>query len=317
VSRPVVVTGPGVTVHRDSVGEWCGSGPMGGARMEPLAHDLELVFPETIHELIEIVAACPADKPIVVTTRANDTGGLFERIPEAAERRIVSLELEAAAARRTDANPLIRGRGVNGYHWAIRTAHWRWQLQLRTESYGSEPEHVGDLRLPVGRGPFPVGVIVHGGYYREQWERDTAEPIAVDMVRRGFATWNIEYRRTGPGSGGGWPRTFEDVAAAVDHLVVLARDHPLDLGRVVICGHSAGGHLALWAAARTKLPAGVPGAAPVVTPALAVSLAGVVDLATAADRGAGFGHNPISALMGDAGSGTVPVRRCVAAPAGH
>jgi acetyl esterase/lipase len=110
--------------------------------------------------------------------------------------------------------------------------------------------------------------------------------------------WNIEYRRVG--AGGGWPNTFADVAAAIDRLAELG-DPRLDLDRVTLIGHSAGGHLALWAAARPNLPAGAPGALgstqgnsaqggrpredpPRVRPVRVISLAGVADLADAYRR---------------------------------
>lgn len=223
---------------------------------------------------------------------------ILAALPGAEGRRIVWLELEAARERRRDGRPVIRGRGVNGYHWAVRYAYWRWQRAFHVSAYGHEPEQLGELRLPDGDGPFPVVVTIHGGYYREQWERDTAEPVAVDLARRGYATWNVEYRRVGPGGGGGWPTTFDDIAAAVDHVAELAREHPLDLGRVVVAGHSAGGHFALWAGSRTSFPDGVPGAHPKVDPVLVVSFAGVVDPELGAERGVGAGHNPISGLMG-------------------
>jgi acetyl esterase/lipase len=101
--------------------------------------------------------------------------------------------------------------------------------------------------------------------------------LAGDLVRRGWAVWNIEYRRLG--EGGGWPATFTDVAAAVDHLRRV--DAPLDLDDVSLLGHSAGGQLALWAAGRGALPAGEPGAGPQVAVRRAVSQAGVCDLAGA------------------------------------
>jgi acetyl esterase/lipase len=184
---------------------------------------------------------------------------------------------------------------------------------LQTLANGPEPENVGELRLPEGEGPFPVVVVIHGGYYREQWERDTAEPLAIGLAQRGYATWNIDYRRTGPGGDGGWPRTFDDIAAGIDHVVTLAGDHPLDLDRVVVGGHSAGGHFALWAGGRPALPADAPGGSPRVVPALALSLAGVVDLVVAAERGVGFGHNPISALM-EAMPADDPQRYALASP---
>ena len=99
-------------------------------------------------------------------------------------------------------------------------------------------------------------------------------PLAHDLARRGIAAWNIEYRRVGQ-EGGGWPGTFEDVAAAVDHLAELEQ---VDATRVATCGHSAGGHLALWLAARHRLRAMASAPSPRVRPVAAVSQAGVCDL---------------------------------------
>jgi acetyl esterase/lipase len=84
---------------------------------------------------------------------------------------------------------------------------------------------------------------------------DNMRPLAVALTGAGIAAWNIEYRRLG-NDGGGWPGTFRDVADAADFLRTLARDHPLDLTRVMAIGHSAGGHLAMWLAARKKIPKG-------------------------------------------------------------
>jgi acetyl esterase/lipase len=133
---------------------------------------------------------------------------------------------------------------------------------------------------------------MHGGFWRERWERDTIEPLAIDLVRRGFATWNLEYRRVGP-YGGGWPATCQDVADGIGKLTELATDHPLDLQRVVFIGHSAGGHLALWAVKQN----GVSGTPP-VRPILVVSLAGVADLEEGARRGLGDTGNGTADLMG-------------------
>jgi acetyl esterase/lipase len=107
-----------------------------------------------------------------------------------------------------------------------------------------------DLYVPKrGEPPFPVAVAIHGGYWRARYSKRIQRPVATDLVRRGVAVWNIEYRRLGRNQGGGWPATFDDVGAAIDHLAEL-RDPRLDLGRVSVFGHSAGGQLALWAAAR-------------------------------------------------------------------
>jgi acetyl esterase/lipase len=149
----------------------------------------------------------------------------------------------------------------------------------RTESYGRARAQRGDLHLPHGPGPHPVVVTIHGGSWAATYGKVVMRPIACDLARRGWAVWNIEYRRIGRGQGGGWPTTFEDVAAAIDHLSVL--DAPIDVARVVGLGHSAGGQLALWAAGRDKLPSGAPGADPAVTFTAVVSQAGVNDLGNA------------------------------------
>ena len=98
-------------------------------------------------------------------------------------------------------------------------------------------------------------VLIHGGSWQARQGRIVMRGLAGDLLRRGWATWNIEYRRVG--NGGGWPHTFADVAAAIDHLAAI--DAPIDLANVSVLGHSAGGHLALWAASRGKLPSGAPG----------------------------------------------------------
>lgn len=143
--------------------------------------------------------------------------------------------------------------------------------------YGDGRHQLAELRLPAGRPPHAVVVTIHGGYWRARYSRRVSRPIAADLARRGWASWNIEYRRLGLGQGGGWPATFDDVAAAID---ALADVEPglLQLDRVAAVGHSAGGHLALWAAARPGLPAGAPGAEPRVRLAAVGALAAVSDL---------------------------------------
>ena len=115
--------------------------------------------------------------------------------------------------------------------------------------YGPHRQHRAELKLPRGDGPFPVVVLVHGGYWRARYGKAVMRPLACDLARRGFATWNIEYRRIGRGQGGGWPATFDDVGNAIDHLAQID-DPRLDLDDVTLIGHSAGGHLALWATSR-------------------------------------------------------------------
>ena len=119
--------------------------------------------------------------------------------------------------------------------------------------YGSDSLEFGELRFPPGTGPFPVAVVIHGGCWTVGFAtlRNTA-PLATALTEAGIATWNIEYRQVG-NPGAGWPGTFLDVGAGVDHLRTLATRFPLDLSRVMLVGHSAGAHLALWAAGRSKL----------------------------------------------------------------
>ena len=126
-------------------------------------------------------------------------------------------------------------------------------------SYGPLRSQRADLYLPLGAGPHPVMVTIHGGAWHKRYGRSLMRGLAGDLVRRGWAVWNIEYRRLGE-AGGGWPATFEDVAAAIDHLQTL--DAPLDLDGVSFVGHSAGGHLALWAGALNDLMGGSPDEVP-------------------------------------------------------
>ncbi len=202
----------------------------------------------------------------------------------------------------------VRGRGIAGYRWALAHLLQRIAWPPRTIAYGPDPhDQVADLRLPTGDGPHPVAVLLHGGFWRERWERDTIEPLAIDLARRGFASWNVEYRRVGP-SGGGFATTSDDVAAAIDHLARLADDHPLDLDRVVLIGHSAGGQLALWAVHRRGVDR-----APRVTPELVVALAPVADLTEAARRGVGDTGNAVAAFLG-ADPDDDPARYAAASP---
>jgi acetyl esterase/lipase len=120
--------------------------------------------------------------------------------------------------------------------------------------YGADPSQWGELFLPEANGkqtPKGVVVVIHGGYWRSQYGAELGEPLARDLAMHGMAAWNLEYRRAG--NGGGWPHTFEDVLAGIDKLRDLAEEHDLDLRNVVALGHSAGGHLAVWAAGRDKL----------------------------------------------------------------
>ena len=145
--------------------------------------------------------------------------------------------------------------------------------------YGTVRQQLGDLYLPPSGRPRGTVVVIHGGFWQGSYALDLGAAISADLADRGWAAWNIEYRRLG--DGGGWPHTFADVAAAVDHVARL--DVPTD--QVVTLGHSAGGHLAAWAASRRG--AHLPGGSPRVKVTATVPQAGVLDLRTAATRGLG------------------------------
>ncbi len=158
-------------------------------------------------------------------------------------------------------------------------------------TYGDDPSQWGDLYLPTGT-PRGVVVVIHGGFWKAQYDAQTyGAPLAVALADAGWAAWNIEYRRVGDGSGGGGgaPATFDDVAAAIDTLA----DLDVDTSTVVALGHSAGGHLAAWAAGR-----GSHGWSDRVPVTHVVSQAGVLDL-VAADRD-DLGSGAAAALLGHA-----------------
>jgi acetyl esterase/lipase len=118
-------------------------------------------------------------------------------------------------------------------------------------SYGTDPNQFGDLRLPKGKGPFPTLMNLHGGYWRAKYDLAHAGHLCAALTTLGFATWNVEYRRVG-NEGGGWPGTLEDLVSANRFLPQLAKRHPLDISKLVVMGHSAGGQLALCLAAHQQ-----------------------------------------------------------------
>jgi acetyl esterase/lipase len=164
-------------------------------------------------------------------------------------------------------------------------------------AYGEHPLQFGELRLPAGPGPHPVAVLLHGGCWRAEYDLEYMSHMGAALARAGVAVWTPEYRRVGD-EGGGWPGTFQDAAGALARLDQLAQDYPLDLERVVLVGHSAGGHLALWLAARHNLPVAdtlhVPGPLRIRG---VVSLAGITDLARYAEGGRGC-NAAVPLLMG-------------------
>ncbi|GAA2863552.1 alpha/beta hydrolase [Paenarthrobacter ilicis] len=194
-------------------------------------------------------------------------------------------------------------------------------------SYGEHPSQWGELFIPEpGNGNHRgatasggVAVVIHGGYWRSQYGAELGEPLARDLAAHGITAWNLEYRRAG--NGGGWPHTFEDILAGIDHLSTIAGDHDLQLGKVVALGHSAGGHLAVWAAGRQRLSAiGTPDADRQLVRSAeddAVHLTGVVSqsgvLNLAAAEKLNLSNGAVCNLMGG-DSGRFPKRHKYADP---
>ncbi len=185
--------------------------------------------------------------------------------------------------------------------------------------YGDRADQVADLRLPAGQGAsaapsgVPLVIFLHGGFWRAAYDRAHTGPLAEGLAAAGLAVCAPEYRRTGQ-RGGGWPGTFDDIAAAVDALPALvasATGGRAGLGPVVLAGHSAGGQLALWAASRSRLPSGTSWHAEVAVSGV-VSLAGVCELAECFRRRIGGGA--ARALMGG-GPARYPDRYAAADPA--
>ena len=168
-------------------------------------------------------------------------------------------------------------------------------------SYGSSPHQVAELWLPKGRGPFRTVVLIHGGCWLAALPgTELMAYMAADLQARGYAVWSIDYRRIGE-AGGGYPGTFQDTGAALDKLRTVAVADKLDLSHLVAVGHSAGGHLALWAAARRKVVKESPiGTVDPIAIRGVVSLAGIGDLKAYRDDGpeACGGPETIDAIAG-------------------
>jgi acetyl esterase/lipase len=175
--------------------------------------------------------------------------------------------------------------------------------------YGPGADQFLELTLPERAVPAPVAVVLHGGFWRAAYGVDLARPLAADLAAAGWAGVAVEYRRVG--AGGGYPATLEDVADALDSQADKPGAGRLDLTDVTVIGHSAGGHLAAWAAGRTRLPDGVPGARPRVRVTAAVLQAGVLDLAAAVDRN--LGNGAVRDFL-RAGPADAPERYAVADP---
>lgn len=177
--------------------------------------------------------------------------------------------------------------------------------QMSRHAYGADPSQFGELHLPTGTPRLGTVVVIHGGFWRSQYDLSLGTPLAEDLAVRGYVAFNLEYRRVG--NGGGWPTTLQDVASGIDQLAAL----DVDVSKVVAIGHSAGGQLAAWAAGRAHRPAGTPGADPKVAITGVVSQAGVLDLLTA--QAQGVGGTAVSDLLGGTPA-TVPQRYAAADP---
>jgi acetyl esterase/lipase len=155
-----------------------------------------------------------------------------------------------------------------------------------TEAYGSESLQAGEWFVPEGESTVPAVVLIHGGFWRKQYDRHLEDAVALDLAARGYLVWNIDYRSsTVP-----WPATLTDVAAGYDHVRRGRFADRVDQDRVAVVGHSAGGHLAAWLAGRHRLPPGSVGQHDgIQRPVVAIPQAGVVALAVAAELNLGSG----------------------------
>ena len=164
------------------------------------------------------------------------------------------------------------------------------------ERYGDHPSQHAELFLPDEGPAEATAVVIHGGFWRDRYDRHLMDGLCADLAASGWAAWNLEYRRVGD-DGGGWPATCDDIKCGIDALAAVAGGLPLD--RIVTIGHSAGGHLALWAAATVDGVTGV------------VSLAGVSDLVDAYRRG--LSSDATGSFMGGTPD-EVPERYAAASP---
>jgi acetyl esterase/lipase len=182
--------------------------------------------------------------------------------------------------------------------------------------YGAEPMQFGELRVPAGKGPFPVAIVIHGGCFLREYEGvDGTAPIATALTAKGVATWNIEYRAIGD-AGGGWPGTYDDWAKATDALRGLAKKHRLDLSRVVALGHSAGAPAAIYLAARPRLGDSARGDKPLRIKA-AVAIDGPPDLSNLAGRDAAICGRPVIAELMGGTQAEQPARYTTVSPLAH
>lgn len=176
--------------------------------------------------------------------------------------------------------------------------------------YGDERLQFGDLRMPVGNGPHPCVIAIHGGFWRNAYTLTHLGHLCAALTEQGVATWNIEYRRIGD-VGGGWPGTFRDVVAAARYVFDHADDLDVDPGRIIVLGHSAGAQLASWLGSIENVPAESPVKADPLNLRGVVSLAGVLDLREAWKRN--LSNGAVAEFIGGAPDET-PDRYAAASP---
>jgi acetyl esterase/lipase len=169
----------------------------------------------------------------------------------------------------------------------------------RRIEYGPEPEHFAELRFPKGPGPFPLLMMIHGGFWQAAYDLNHTGALCADLTSKNIVTCNLEYRRLG-NPGGGWPGTFQDISLATDRILeMLSHDPHVDVSRTSVIGHSAGGHLALWLVGRHKVGRSSPlYAGRRSSISNAISLSGVSNLRLGWKQH--LGNGVVSRLMGGA-----------------
>lgn len=246
-----------------------------------LGTTVDVRWVDTLDGVREVARRAGVDgMPLIVVT-APDTAPLAA-LPADVTPRTVRVDL-ALCEPDTSAclSAHIQGRGIDGVRWALRTIWHRARRPIERVPYGPHPDQFGDLWLPDDPSGAGVVVLLHGGFWRSRWQLDLMDALAGDVAERGLAGWNVEYR---PPDRHGWAATVADVRTALDHVRELSARFGVDAERIVVVGHSAGGQLAVQAAAE----AGTAG----VRPALVAQLAGLVDLVQTHRRDLGNGAVP-------------------------
>ncbi|MEV6928898.1 alpha/beta hydrolase [Dactylosporangium sp. NPDC051485] len=227
-----VIVGPDVVADLDLVrelaaAEFAGLGVEGAVHAAP---DLAAALEATTGAVVALPGPTASARALMAT-------------PGRHAPRTVWLDLTATGPQPVAAgSEHHQGREIWGVTWAVRRAVHRLRHPARRIAYGPDAEQWGELRLPAGTGPAPVAVLLHGGFWRSVWGADLMDAMAIDLAERGFAAWNLEYRRP---DRHGWAATTADVAAGL--AFAGAADARVDPSRLALFGHSAGGQLAVRA----------------------------------------------------------------------